>query len=275
MALVNESEVQISIQRQCELLGLARSSYYYQPATETEENLVLMRRIDEIHLKYPFYGVLNITQQLRTAKNLINEKRVRRLMRLMGIEALYPKPGTSKACKWNERFPYLLNGLCIDHPNQVWSMDITYIPMRKGFMYLCAIIDWYSRYLLSWALNNSLNVEFCIEALQKAVFLYGPAAILNTDQGSQFTCDSFIEKVKCHGMAFSMDGKGRALDNIRIERFWRSLKYENIYLNAYENIKELSRGITDYIQFYNCIRKHQGLDFLTPREAFRKTALRA
>jgi len=275
MALINESDRLISIQRQCELLDLARSSYYYEPAIETDENLELMRRIDEIHLRYPFFGVLNMTHQLSTPQMPVNEKRVRRLMRKMAIEALYPKPGTSKPCRWNERFPYLLKGLNIDYPNQVWSMDITYIPMRKGFMYLCAIIDWYSRYLLSWTLSNSLNVDFCIETLQDAVRIYGAAGIINTDQGSQFTCDRFIEEVTRLGITFSMDGKGRALDNIRIERFWRSIKYENIYLNAYENTKELIQGITDYVEFYNSIRKHQGLHFLTPGEVFRNAALRA
>jgi putative transposase len=264
MALIDKNMDGLSIGRQCELLTLSRSSYYYQPSQETAENLLLMRKIDELHMEHPYYGVLRMQAELTTVEDPLNEKRIRRLMRKMGIETLYPKPNTSKPCLWNKRFPYLLRGLEINHPNQVWSTDITYIPMKNGFMYLCAIIDWYSKRILAWKLSNTLDVSFCIDCLEEAIGNHGNPEILNTDQGSQFTSEAFIEKVLGNDIRFSMDGKGRATDNVCIERFWRSIKYEKIYLYGYENTVDLFCGITAYMDFYNNRRKHQSLDYKTP-----------
>ena len=199
----------------------------------------------------------------------MNEKHVRRLMRKMALETVYPKPSLSKPCKWNLRFPYLLRSLCIERPNQVWSTDITYIPMAKGFMYLCAVIDWHSRYILSWTLSNTLTTDFCVEAIKEAIRTHGKPEIINTDQGSQFTSDLFIEAVVGRDIKLSMDGKGRATDNIAIERFWRSLKYENIYLYGYENSLELYLGVAGYIDFYNTERQHQSLGEKTPESVYR------
>jgi putative transposase len=264
MALIDKNMDGLSIGRQCELLTLSRSSYYYQPSQETAENLLLMRKIDELHMEHPYYGVLRMQAELTTVEDPLNEKRIRRLMRKMGIETLYAKPNTSKPCLWNKRFPYLLRGLEINHPNQVWSTDITYIPMKNGFMYLCAIIDWYSKRILAWKLSNTLDVSFCIDCLEEAIGNHGNPEILNTDQGSQFTSEAFIEKVLGNDIGFSMDGKGRATDNVCIERFWRSIKYEKIYLYGYDNTVDLFCGITAYMDFYNNRRKHQSLDYKTP-----------
>lgn len=269
MTLVDKENKKVSIKRQCELLGLSRSSYYYEPAAETEQNLILMRQIDELHLKYPFYGVKRVRAALSTDAQPLNEKRIRRLMRKMGIETIYPKRNLSKPCKWNLRFPYLLRGLPIESSNQVWSIDITYIPMKKGFMYLCTIIDWHSRYLLSWTLSNTLTTDFCIETLEEAINQHGTPEIINTDQGSQFTSESFIDTVLSKGIKLSMDGKGRATDNIAIERFWRSLKYEDIYLYSYEDNLELHLGITRYIDFYNTERQHQGIGEKKPESVYK------
>lgn len=254
----------IAIIRQCELLDLPRSSYYYEPEPQTAQNLGLMRRMDELHLNHPYYGVLRMQAELTSEQAPINEKRIRRLMRKMGIEALYRKPNLSKPCPAHLKYPYLLRGLDITRPNQVWSMDITYIPMKKGFMYLCAVIDWHSRYLLGWKLSNTLSTDFCIDALEEAVAVHGKPEIVNTDQGSQFTSDAFTDWVKDKEIRLSMDGKGRATDNVMIERFWRSLKYEKIYLHGYANNLELFLGITEYIHFYNEERKHQSLNYKTP-----------
>lgn len=261
-----------TISRQLQLLGIPRSSYYYRlkPALETELNLSLMRKIDELHLKYPFYGVLKMQAELTTSEQPINEKRVRRLMGKMGIETLYRRPNLSKPCPWSTKYPYLLRGLDISRPGQVWSIDITYIPMAKGFMYLCAVIDWHSRYLLGWKLSNTLTADFCVEMLAEATATHGFPEIINTDQGSQFTSDLFTGWVKEAGITLSMDGKGRATDNVMIERFWRSLKYENIYLYGYENGAALSAGIKSYVHFYNEERKHQSLGYKTPGMVYRK-----
>lgn len=268
MKLVDKSNPKLSIKCQCELLDIARSSYYYEPSRETEQNLLLMRQIDELHMKYPFYGVKRMRAALSDFHQPLNEKRIRRLMRKMGIETVYPKSNLSKPCKWNQRFPYLLRNLSIERVNQVWSTDITYIPMEKGFMYLCGVIDWHSRYLLSWTLSNTLTTDFCIEAIEDAIGMHGKPEIINTDQGSQFTSDQFIESIMSKGIRLSMDGKGRATDNIAIERFWRSLKYENIYLYGYENSMELYLGIAHYIDFYNTERKHQSLEEQTPKSVY-------
>jgi len=264
MALINKDMNQITVMRQCELLELPRSSYYYEPVAESDQNLALMRCIDELHLEHPYYGVLCMQAELTTEQAPLNEKRVRRLMRKMGIEALYRKPNLSKPCPYSLKYPYLLRGLDICRSNQVWSMDITYIPMKKGFMYLCAVIDWHSRYLLGWKLSNTLSADFCIETLEESVAAYGKPEIVNTDQGSQFTSDAFTGWVKAKDICLSMDGKGRATDNVMIERFWRSLKYEKIYLHGYANNLELFLGITEYVYFYNEQRKHQSLGYKTP-----------
>ncbi|SEA15268.1 putative transposase [Arachidicoccus rhizosphaerae] len=268
LALVNKAEKRLSIQRQCELLDLPRSSYYYTPSEETAENLDLMDMIDKTHLKHPYYGVKRMRAELSTPQRPLNEKRIRRLMRKMGLEAIYPKSNTSKPCKWNEKFPYLLRGVDIERANQVWSTDITYIPMARGFMYLCAVIDWQSRYILSWTLSNTLTTDFCIEAVQQAIDRYGVPEIINTDQGSQFTSEEYVTMVKGYGIRHSMDGKGRATDNIAIERFWRSLKYENIYLYSYKSSLELYTGIKEYMAFYNEERKHQSLEEKTPKAVY-------
>lgn len=267
--MVSKDNKELSLKRQCELLDIARSSYYYEPSEETAQNLSLMRQIDELHLKYPFYGVKRVRAALSTEEAPLNEKHVRRLMRKMALETVYPKPSLSKPCKWNLRFPYLLRSLCIERPNQVWSTDITYIPMAKGFMYLCAVIDWHSRYILSWTLSNTLTTDFCVEAIKEAIRTHGKPEIINTDQGSQFTSDLFIEAVVGRDIKLSMDGKGRATDNIAIERFWRSLKYENIYLYGYENSLELYLGVAGYIDFYNTERQHQSLGEKTPESVYR------
>lgn len=273
MVLVNKGLNRPSIQRQCELLDLPRSSYYYESKPESMQNLSLMRQIDELHLKHPYYGVLRMRAALSSPELPLSAKRVRRLMRKMGLEAVYPKPNLSKPCKLHLKYLYLLRGLRIDRPNQVWSTDITYIPMQRGFMYLCAVIDWHSRYILSWKLSNTLFSDFCVEALEDAVKKYGRPEILNTDQGSQFSSDTFTCAVSEKGIQLSMDGKGRATDNIAIERFWRSLKYENIYLHGYESSFDLYRGIKDYVYFYNEERKHQGLMEQTPSGVyFKQTA---
>ena len=268
MALISKAMNHIPVMRQCELLDLPRSSYYYEPEPETMQNLRLMRRMDELHLNHPYYGVLRMQAELTSEQAPINEKRIRRLMRKMGIEALYRKPNLSKPCPAHLKYPYLLRGLDIFRPNQVWSMDITYIPMQHGFMYLCAVIDWHSRYLLSWKLSNTLSTDFCIETLEEAVARHGKPEIINTDQGSQFTSDAFTEWVNNTEIRLSMDGKGRATDNVMIERFWRSLKYEKIYLHGYTNNLELFIGITEYVHFYNEDRKHQSLAYRTPAATY-------
>lgn len=273
MALISSADPYISLSRQCELLELPRSSYYYEPVPETEQNLCLMRRLDELHLEHPYYGALRMTAELSTELSPVNVKRVRRLMALMGIRTHYCRPNLSKPCPNHVKYPYLLRGLAIDAPNQVWSTDITYIPMKKGFMYLCAIIDWYSRYLLSWKLSNTLTVGFCQDVLDEAVALYGVPGIMNTDQGSQFTSIEYTTAVKDYKIRHSMDGRGRATDNVMIERFWRSLKYEKIYLYGYETNLALSRGITEYEVFYNYGRKHQGLGERTPAAVYGKAGI--
>lgn len=255
------------MRRQCELLGLNRSSYYYEPATETPLNLALMRLIDEEYTAHPFKGRRKMTRHLREQGYLVNIKRVRRLMQLMGIEAIYPQPRTTVVSQEHRIYPYLLRGVKIIRPFQVWSTDITYIPLANGFMYLTAVIDWYSRYVLAWQLSNTLDTQFCVDALQAALRL-GQPEIFNTDQGSQFTSASFTGILEAAGIQISMDGKGRALDNILIERLWRTVKYEDIYLKHYETVPLLYRGLRDYFAFYNHERPHQSLDYRTPAAVF-------
>lgn len=256
---------QLSLRRQCELLGLNRSTFYYTPAGESAENLHLMRLIDEQYLRTPFYGWPRMRACLRRQGYVVNGKRVRRLMQKMGVQAIYPKPKTTRAAQEKRVYPYLLRELKIERPNFVWSADITYVPMRQGFMYLVAVIDWYSRYVLTWQLSNTLDGDFCLEALQQALRA-GRPTIFNTDQGVQFTAHAFTGYLETADIQISRDGRGRALDNIFIERLWRSVKYEDIYLKDYGSVPELDAGLADYFRFYNHERLHQSLDYRTPAE---------
>lgn len=256
---------EISIRRQCELIGLNRSTAYHQPVGESEFNLQLMRLIDRQYTRTPFYGWPRMTADLRRQGYSVNHKRIQRLMQVMGLQAIYPKPNTSKPTPGHRIYPYLLRELVITRPNQVWSTDITYIPMAHGFMYLTAVIDWYSRYVLSWQLSNTLDGQFCLVALRQALQQDTPD-IFNTDQGAQFTAHAFTGTVLAAGVQVSMDGRGRALDNIFVERLWRSVKYENVYLMDYANGFALHDGLDDYFGFYNVERPHQSLGYRTPKE---------
>jgi putative transposase len=266
-ALIDPRHESLSIRRQCELLDLPRSTFYYLPATESEENLHLMRLLDEQYLKTPFWGSRNMTTWLRQEGLVINRKRVQRLMRLMGLEGLAPRPTTTKPAPGHRVFPYLLRNLAITHADHVWSTDITYIPMRNGYLYLTAVLDWHSRYVLSWRLSNRLDSEFCVEALEEALAQSKPE-IFNSDQGVQFTSDDFTSRLLTRAVAISMDGRGRALDNVFIERLWRSVKYENIYLKDYATVDEVYEGLKDYFWFYNRERFHQALDNQTPYQVY-------
>ena len=265
---IDPKHPKLSVREQCVILKLPRSRYYYQPLGESPMNLKLMELIDQQYLKMPFYGVLRMTEYLRKQGFMVNPKRVRRLMRLMCLEAIYPKPSLSKRNKAHSIYPYLLSGLEITHSNEVWSSDITYIPMKHGFMYLTVVMDWFSRKVLSWVLSNSLEADFCVEALQNAIRQYGSCKIFNTDQGCQYTSEQFIGELKVNGIEISMDSKGRALDNVFNERLWRSVKYENVYLHKYETVPELYSGLKAYFEFFNAERLHQGLDYQTPDEVY-------
>jgi len=265
--LAGKEHPELSLRQRCKLLGLNRSTYYYEPQPEDEYNLLLMNLIDEVYTKYPFYGSPKILACLRRMGHAINIKRVKRLMGIMGISAIYPGPNTSKSVVGHKIYPYLLSGLKIVRPNQVWSTDITYIRMARGFLYLVAIIDWYSRYVLAWNLSNTLDVGFCLEALQKALRV-GTPEIFNSDQGSQFTSDDFTGMLLDLRIQISMDGRGRAFDNIFVERLWRSVKYENVYLNNYEEAWEARKGLDGYFEFYDNERPHQSLDYQTPSEVY-------
>lgn len=258
---------QISIQRQCFLLGLARSSFYYEPAPARSENLTLLHQLDELYTEFPFFGSRKMTVLLRQQGDQINRKRVLRLMRQLGLQAIYPKPRTSQAHAGHKVYPYLLRGVAVTHVNQVWSSDITYIRMRYGFMYLVAILDWYSRYVLSWELSNSLDADFCVNALHRALRDDHPK-IFNTDQGAQFTSTAFTGILLDAKVAISMDGRGRVFDNIFIERLWRSLKYEDIYLKDYQTVPELRFGLARWFEFYNGRRPHQALGYRTPEMVY-------
>ena len=262
-----------STRRQCELLAVTRSSVYYEPVEPDAEELAMMRRIDELHLQRPFFGSRMITQTLKGEGTVINRKRVQRLMRRMDLESTAPKPKTSTPAPDHPVYPYLLRGLTIARPNQVWATDITYIPMARGFAYLVAIIDWYSRRVLAWRLSNTLDPGFYIEALRDALAHCGRPTIFNTDQGSQFTAGDFTRVLRDRGIKISMDGKGRYLDNIFVERLWRSLKSEEIDLHAYESLTEAREGIGRYFRFYNDARPHTALGYQTPA-AFYESTLR-
>jgi putative transposase len=253
--------------RQCTLLDISRSGLYYQPVGISEEDLTLMKLIDRQYLTIPFYGTRKIAACLKSQGKRANRKRVQRLMRLMGLKAIYRSPRTSKPAPGHKIYPYLLKGMKITRPNQVWAADITYIPMARGFLYLVAIIDWYSRYVLSWKLSNTLDADFCVEALEEAL-KKGKPEIFNTDQGSQFTGEAFTRLLKQHGIRISMDGKGSYNDNLFIERLWRSVKYEEVYLKAYQDGREARISLGNYFRFYNVERPHQTHGYRTPAEVY-------
>ena len=264
----------LSIIRQCELLDLPRSTFYHVPEPVSEADLALMKLIDRCHMELPFYGSRRIVDWLGDEGYLVNRKRVQRLMRTMGIVAVYPKKNLSRANQAHRVYPYLLRNLNIDRPNQVWATDITYLPMARGFVYLVAVIDWYSRRVLSWRLSNTLDSQFCVDALEDAIAKYGAPEIFNTDQGSQFSSEEFTGVLKREEIQISMDGKGRWLDNVFVERLWRSVKYEEVYLKAYENVGHARQSLETYFKFYNEKRRHQSLDRQTPDSVYYQTAAR-
>jgi putative transposase len=268
LALVEHADPVLSVVAQCRLLKVARSTLYYRSAPASPDDLAVMRRMDELHLASPFYGSRRMTAVLRRESWLVNRKRVQRLMRVMGLEAIFQKPNTSHGHPGHEVYPYLLRGLSIDRPNQVWCADITYIPMAKGFVYLVVVMDWFSRRVLTWRLSITLEAAFCVEALQDALRRYGEPDIFNTDQGAQFTAADFLDELKVRGVRISMDGRGRFLDNIFIERLWRSLKYEEVFIKAYGSVAEARLGIGGWFAFYNDERPHQALGYRTPRAVF-------
>lgn len=259
-----EREHELPITRQAELLDLSRASVYYQPMGVSAEDLRLMRRIDELHLELPFAGSRMLRDLLNQEGHRVGRKRVRTLMRRMGIEAIYRRKNTSRPHPEHAVFPYLLRGLAIERPNQVWCSDVTYIPMARGFVYLVAVMDWCTRKVLAWRLSNSLSADFCVEALEEAIAKFGVPEIFNTDQGAQFTSAEFIGVLKQHQIRISMDGRGRWRDNVFIERLWKSIKYEEVYLHAYESVSAARAGIARYIQFFNTRRPHSALDRRTP-----------
>jgi putative transposase len=259
---------ELSIRRQSNLLNLNRSSLYTQKQPENPLNLALMRRIDALYTDMPFYGVRKMTEHLNDEGYTVNHKRVRRLMRLMGIEAIYPKPKTSRRNSRHPVYPYLLKNLDINRPNQVWATDITYVPMERGFVYLVAIMDWHSRHVLSWRVSNTLDTAFCLDALEEALSKYGKPEIFNTDQGSQFTSGAWTERLKAADIRISMDGRGRFLDNIFVERLWRSVKYEHLYITRYQSVSQLKTGLAEYFQRYNHVRLHQALGYETPATVY-------
>lgn len=261
--MIEPHHEQLSLRRQCQLLGLNRASWYYQPALESPGNLALMRLIDEQYLRTPYYGSRRMTAWLRSQGHEVNRKRVQRLMSQMGLEAIYPRQRSQRNGLEHRIYPYLLRGVVIEQPNQVWSTDITYIPMHRGFMYLVAILDWYSRYVVAWQLSNTLDTDFCLVALETALGQATPQ-IFNTDQGVQFTSRAFTERLERAEIAISMDGRGRALDNVFVERLWRTVKYEDIYVKDYDSVLALEQGLDRYFQFYNQERLHQSLDYQTP-----------
>jgi len=271
MWIENEHQA-LSVRRQCGLLGINRSSLYYRPVGIDDFTLMLMHELDKQYTETPFYGVLKMTEHLRSLGHLVNPKRVRRLLREMGLDAVYPKPKLSQANPEHKIYPYLLRNVQIERCNQVWSTDITYIRMKHGFVYLMAIIDWHSRYVLNWALSTTMDADFCIVALNE-VLDDSLCEIFNTDQGSQFTTNRFTGPLLAKGIKVSMDGRGRALDNIFVERLWRSVKYEKVYLNDFQTVKEAYQGIKDYFEFYNHRRIHQSLDYKTPAEVYLKKAI--
>lgn len=266
-----DKEHALPVTQQCKMLDLSRSSLYYQPVSLSEDELNMMSLIDEIHLRYPFYGSRRIRDELWDNGFYVSRDRVRTLMKRMGVEALYRKPRLSKPHPGHKVYPYLLRGLKIDRANQVWAVDITYIPLSKGYVYLAAIMDWASRKVLSWRLSNTLDTSFCLDALEEAIEQFGCPEIFNSDQGSQFTSEAFTSKLKEHKIRISMDGRGRWVDNVFIERLWKSVKYEEVYLKAYDSIAIARKELRDYFTFYNRVRRHQGLNKKSPDEVYWKT----
>lgn len=269
-----DKTININLCRQCELLQIHRSGLYYTPVPESEENLHLMRLMDEQYYKTPFYGIRRLTAWLRHQEYQVNHKRVRRLMEVMGWRTIYHKRNTSKKSKENPIYPYLLKGLKIDHPNQVWAIDITYIPMRRGFMYLCAVIDVYTRFVVNWSISNTMTSLWCRQVVEEAIEKYGQPEIINSDQGSQFSSYEYISLLtECdRPIQISMDGKGRAIDNIFIERLWKSVKYECVYIHVFEDGVQLYEGLKNYFCFYNNERHHQSLRYKTPASLYRSAA---
>lgn len=266
-----DREHELPLSRQSELLELSRSSLYYRAVPVNPRDIEIMKAIDEIHMKYPFMGSRSIRDKLRDRGYEIGREHVRTLMRKMGIEAIYRKPRLSRPHPGHMIYPYLLRGMEINRANQVWAADITYLPMARGFCYLVAIMDWASRRVLSWRLSNTLDVSFCIEALEEAILKYGSPEIFNSDQGSQFTSEAFTDILSASGIRISMDGRGRWMDNIMIERLWKSVKYEDVYLKAYESIPAVREGLKTYFEFYNSRRRHQSLDRRTPDDVYWST----
>jgi putative transposase len=264
----------LPVTRQCALLDLPRSTFYHVPKPVSDEELALMVLIDRCHLQHPFYGSRRIRDWLENQGHRVNRKKVQRLMRTMDLAAQYPKRNLSLANQAHKVYPYLLRDLVIDCPNQVWATDVTYIPMARGFVYLVAIMDWYSRKVLSWRVSNTLDASFCVQALEEALETHGAPEIFNTDQGSQFTSEDFTGVLKRHGVRISMDGKGRWVDNVFVERLWRSVKYEEVYLRAYESMTDAQASLGRYFTFYNAERRHQSLDRRTPDSVYYDTAAR-
>ena len=268
--MIEAGDAQLSVRQQCALLGLSRAGLYYRPVGESAENLRFMRLLDEAYTQRPFYGVRKMTARLCRAGEAVNPKRVRRLMRQMGLEAIYPKKRLSLAAEGHKRYPYLLRDLLIDRPDQAWCADITYLRLRRGFLYLAAVMDWYSRYVLSWELSGSLEADFCLQALQEAL-RQGTPEIFNTDQGVQYTAEAFTGRLEMAGVAVSMDGRGRWMDNVFVERLWRTVKYEHLYLHDYATPRALQAGLADYFPDYNEERIHASLDYRTPMAVYLAT----
>lgn len=269
--MIDESHRQISVRRQCELIGLNRSTLYYDPVPASEEDLNLMRLIDQQYLQTPFYGSRRMALRLQEEGFDVNRKRVQRLMRQMGLEAIYPRKTTIPE-PGHKVYPYLLRSVTIDRPNQVWSSDITYLGMTQGYVYLTAILDWCSRRVLAWRVSNTMDVGFILEALEEALSKFGSPEIFNSDQGSQYTSATFTQRLEAAGVAISMDGRGRWLDNVFVERLWRTVKYENVFVMNYETVADVIGGLTKYFRFYNSERRHQALAYRTPNEVYDETA---
>jgi putative transposase len=269
-AMVERVNPVLPVSRQCRLLAVSRSAVYRKPPEVSAEDLAIMALLDRQYLARPYYGSRRMAAWLATQGHVVNRKRVQRLMRLLGLTAIYQRPNTSKPAAAHKIYPYLLGGLAIERVNQVWCADVTYIPMARGFLYLVVIMDWVSRAVLAWRLSNTLGADFCVDALEEALSRYGRPEIFNTDQGSQFTSDDFTGTLKRHGVIISMDGKGRCMDNIFVERLWRSLKYEEVYLNAYATVAEARTGIGAWLSFYNEERQHQSLGYHTPRQIYQE-----
>jgi len=274
-SMIDRDDESVPVSRQCSLLCLHRSGLYYKPRSENFENLAIMRFLDEQYLQTPFYGVERLLALLQRKGYRVHRKRLRRLMRLVGWQTLYPETKTTIADEKAYQYPYLLGKLPITHPNQVWAIDITYLPMQRGFMYLFAIIDLYSRYVVGWSLSNTMSARWCADTIEQAITQYGAPIIMNSDQGTQFTSDVYINCLKKHQIAISMDGKGRAIDNVFIERLWRSVKYEHVYLNVSDDGNCLWRGLNEYFRFYNHQRLHQSLNYRTPEEVYHTKVIAA